>query len=93
VRSFIETNNRLPNEVFLGAQTLSLADFTATLAEHSLSDGPIRVVHGKLGFEQYVSTNAEGSFRWPIHPKNFAPRALLDVARLQAWTLKPARLR
>jgi hypothetical protein len=93
VRSFIETNNRLPNEVFLGPQTLSLGDFTATLAEHLLSAGPIRVVHGKLGFEQYVSTNAEGSFRWPIHPKNFAPRALLDVARLQAWTLKPARLR
>jgi len=93
VRSFIETNGRLPNEVFLGAQTLSLTDFTGTLAEHLLSTGPVRVVHGRLGFEQYVSTNAEESFRWPIHPKNFAPRSLLDIARLQAWTLKPARLR
>ena len=93
VRSFIETNGRLPSDVFLGAETLSLADFTATLAAHLLSAGPIRVAHGNLGFEQYISTNAKDSFRWPIHPRNFAPRTLLDLARLEAWTLKPARLR
>jgi len=28
-----------------------------------------------------------------IHPKGFAPESLLEMARLQAWTLKPARLR
>jgi hypothetical protein len=93
VASFIETNDRLPSEVFLGSQTLSLADFAATLAEHLLSPGPIRVVHGNLGFEQYISKDAKKSFSWPIHPKNFAPSTLLDVAKLQAWTLKPARLR
>jgi hypothetical protein len=93
VASFIETNGRLPSEVFLGSQTLSLGDFAATLAEHLLSPGAIRVMHGKLGFEQYVSKDAKGSFSWPIHPKNFAPSGLLDMARLQAWTIKPARLR
>jgi hypothetical protein len=93
VASFIETNRRLPSEVFLGSQTLSLADFAATLAEHLLSTGPVRVVHGNLGFEQYVSKDAKSSFSWPIHPRNFGPSALLEIARLQAWTLKPARLR
>ncbi len=93
VRSFIERNNRLPSEVFVGPRTLSLGDFAATLAEHFLSSGPIRAVHGTLGFEQYVSTDARTSFAWPIHPESFNPIELLDMARLQAWTLKPARLR
>jgi hypothetical protein len=93
VRSFIQTNNRLPDEVFVGAQTLSLADFTAMLAAHILSPGPIHVTRGRLGFEQHIATDADRSFQWLIHPKGFAPDALLDLARLQAWTLKPARLR
>jgi hypothetical protein len=92
VKSFIEANHRLPNEVFVGSKTLSLVDFAATLAHHLLNPGPIQVVHGKLGFEQYFSTNAQGSFRWPIHPEGFAPQELLELARLQGWTLKPARL-
>jgi hypothetical protein len=93
VRSFIETNQRLPSEVFVGAKTLSLSDFTATLAGYLLARGPIRVQQGRLGFEQHISDNARRSFDWPIHPKGFAPRTLLEIARLQAWTLKPARLR
>jgi hypothetical protein len=93
VKSFVETNHRLPSEVFLGSQTLSLTDFAATLAEHLLSPGPIRLQQGKAAFEKYVSTDAKGAFSWPIHPEGFAPEELLALARLQAWTLKPARLR
>lgn len=93
VRSFIRTNQYLPSEVFVGAQTLSLADFAATLAEHTMAAGPIRVERGKLIFEQYFSSDARASFRWPIHPEGFAPEELLALGRLQGWTLKPARLR
>ncbi len=93
VKSFIRANHRLPNEVFVGSKTLSLVDFAATLAQYLLAPGPIRVAHGKLGFEQYFSTDAEGAFKWPIHPEGFAPEELLQLARLQGWTLKPARLR
>ena len=72
VRSFIETNHRLPSEVFVGSKTLSLEDFAATLAEHLASPGPIRVKTGKLDFETYFSTDARRSFSWPIHPAGFA---------------------
>ncbi len=93
VRSFISTNRRLPSQVFVGSQTLSLADFAATLAEHVLSPGPVRVARGRLEFEQYFSKDVKRAFDWPIHPKGFAPVELLELARLQGWTLKPARLR
>jgi hypothetical protein len=93
LKSFIETTHRLPAEVFVGSETLSIADFAATLAGHVLSPGSIRVERGKQEFRKYFSTDAKGSFRWPIHPEGFAPEELLDLARLQGWTLKPARLR
>ena len=93
VRSFIQTNHRLPSEVFVGSKTLSLEDFAATLAEHVASPGPIRFKRGKLDFEKYFATDARKAFNWPIHPEGFAPEELLALARLQGWTLKPARLR
>jgi hypothetical protein len=93
VRSFIEGNHYLPKDVFVGSKTLSLPDFAATLAEHLLTPGPVRVEQGKIEFEQYVATDARAAFSWPIHPPGFAPAELLEMARLQAWTLKPARLR
>jgi hypothetical protein len=80
VKSDIRTNRRLPSEVFVGSQTLSLDDFAATLANHTLSPGAVRVVHGKLAFERYFSTDAAKSFKWPIHPKGFAPAELLRVS-------------
>jgi hypothetical protein len=93
VKSFIVTNHYLPSEVWVGSKTLSLGDFAATLAAHLLAPGAVRVEQGKIGFERYVATDARGAFNWPIHPAGFEPAELLDLARLQAWTLKPARLR
>jgi hypothetical protein len=43
--------------------------------------------------EKYVSKDALRSFSWPIHPEGFSAPELLELARLQAWTLKPARLK
>ena len=93
VISFINAHHRLPSLVFIGAETLSLADFAATAAGQVLSSGPVHVAHGDIGFEKYVSTDPKGSFGWPIHPKGFAAPELLELARLQAWTLKPARFK
>jgi hypothetical protein len=92
---FIRRNHRLPSQVFLGAETLSLGDFTATLAGKILNpdSGMVRVLHGRTTFEHYFSTDAKGAFNWLIHPKGFAAPELLDLGRLQGWTLKPAKLR
>ena len=89
---FIRANQRLPSEVWIGSQKLSLADFTATLAaDGGANQIPVR--KGNLELEKYVSTDAKGSFAWPIHPEGFSAPELLELARLQAWTLKPARLK
>jgi peptidoglycan/xylan/chitin deacetylase (PgdA/CDA1 family) len=86
--SYIRRHRRLPAQVWIGSETLSLADFTATLAA---ADGSVH--RGNLECERYISTDPAGSFNWPIHPENFRAPELLELGRLQAWTLKPASLR
>src|SRR6185312_11864473 len=62
VISFINAHHRLPSQVFIGAETLSLADFAATAAAQVLSPGPVVVEHGQIGFEKYISTDPKGAF-------------------------------
>ncbi len=92
VAGFIRANRRLPAEVWIGSEKLSLADFAATLAADDGTNAvPVR--KGNLEMEKYVATDARRSFDWPIHPEGFSAPELLELARLQAWTLKPARLK
>jgi hypothetical protein len=90
---FVRRFHRLPNEVFVGAETLSIADFAATLAGSTGKDGPVAVLHGTTAFETFFATDGRKSFNWVIHPDGFDGSALLELGRLQGWTLKPARLR
>ncbi len=91
--AFVRAHHRLPSEIFIDARSLSLADFAATVAGDAPSPGPVKVLRGQLEVERYFATDASQSFRWPIHPDGFAAPELLEMARLQGWTLKPARLR
>src|SRR5580693_1437923 len=80
---FISANQRLPAEVWIGSEKLSLADFAATLAADFGGAGAVAVHQGNLEMEKYVSTDARRSFNWPIHPEGFSAPELLDLARLQ----------
>jgi hypothetical protein len=92
--AFIRQTHRLPNQVFIGAETLSLADFAATLAGHTLEPASeVKVLRGTIAFDRYFATETRKSFNWVIHPEGFDGGALLDMGRLQGWTLKPARLK
>ena len=84
---------RLPAEVFIGAESLSLADFAATLASSFGQNGDVEVRHGTTTFDRYFASDGRRSFNWVIHPEGFDGSALLELGRLQGWTLKPARLR
>lgn len=90
---FIRTSGRLPADVWIGSKKLSLADFAATVAADDGASGMVTVRKGNLEMEKYVATDAKRTFSWPIHPEGFSAPELLEMARLQAWTLKPARLK
>ena len=93
VISFIRANHRLPPSAWIGSQRLSLPDFAATLAADQGGAGAVAVHKGNPEMERYIATDPIRAFAWPIHPEGFSGANLLELARLQAWTLKPARLR
>jgi hypothetical protein len=88
---FVRRFHRLPNEVFVGSETLSLPDFAATLAG-SLSGGDeVKLARGNIEFDRYFGTDGRKTFNWIIHAEGFNGAPLLELGRLQGWTLKPAR--
>jgi len=91
--SFIGAHKRLPAEVWIGSRKLSIGDFAATLAADDGASAKIAVGRANLEFEKYFSNEPAKAFDWPIHPEGFSAPELLDLGRLQGWTLKPARLR
>jgi hypothetical protein len=90
---FVRRFHRLPNEVFVGAETLSLADFAATLAGSVEGGDEVGVLRGSIEYERFFASDGRKPFNWVIHPAGFDGTPLLDLGRLQGWTLKPAMLR
>lgn len=101
VVNYIHKEQRIPARVFIGPDPVSpgaflvgLADvFAAYQKEGQLPDEtgvdlPERVA---LRFEQHVAEDTPGLFGgWIIHKENFRAPKVMAMARLQAWTLKPA---
>jgi peptidoglycan/xylan/chitin deacetylase (PgdA/CDA1 family) len=99
VRDYLRTQGRIPARVFIGADCVTPADFLAGLASaymHLREHGQLPTDGVKLGKglpvlpERHVAKDPAGLYGWVIHKPNFRPVKILDVARLQAWTIKPA---
>ena len=101
VLSFIRTQRRVPTRVFVGADAVAPADFLAGLAGVYLyygQNGRLPIQEGvtlPTGLEllpaRHVAEDSPGIFGgWVIHKEGFRAPKILDIAQLQAWTLKPA---
>jgi hypothetical protein len=99
VRDYLRFQRRVPARVFIGAASVTPADFLAGMASAFLflqeqGKSPRDGVHLGKGLAvltaEHVAKEPAGHFNWVIHKADFRPVKILDVARLQAWTLKPA---
>lgn len=101
VLNFIRTQHRVPARVFIGPDPIAPGDFLIGLAR--VYDGYRR--YGKWPLEagvelpartellpaRHIAEDTPGLFGgWIIHKEGFRAPKILEVARLQAWTLKPA---
>ncbi len=91
----LDQNGHLPAEVQIGRTWLSPADFLATVGaalpgwlDGGADDAPIR--SGDLASAQYVPDHV--GWDWIIFAPGFNGDPLLELGKLQAWTLKPATL-
>lgn len=100
-RGYIQSAHRVPARVFLGADPVPPADFLVALAaafDYQRQHGRLPQSEGVdlgAGSEvlpaSHVAKDTPGLFGgWVIHREGFRAPKLLEVARLQAWTLKPA---
>lgn len=95
-RGMLETG-RVPSEVIVGGNTVGPASFAraAAGALHELLHGqtPARVEIAEVALQCEAEVREQGAFGWTIFPEGFSAPHLMDLGRLQTWTLKPALLR
>jgi len=93
---YCRTSHRVPDEIWIGAESISPADYLATLAAtfEDLASGktPSDVIRreGHYTADRYVAEDSPALWGWVIFPEGFHAPRIMELARLQAWTLKPA---
>jgi hypothetical protein len=101
VYEFIRIERRVPARVFVGAEPLPPADFLVAMASawtiHRQTGQPLLERTLRLGRdtrvlpERHLAKDTPGLFgEWVIHKAGFRAPKVMELARLQAWTLKPA---
>ena len=100
VHSALLTNGDIPSEVWLGSQAISPANYLATLAgavEELIQGGrvgeTITFRSGTFTADRYVAKDSPSIWRWEIFPEGFHAPKIMELAKLQVWTLKPAILK
>lgn len=95
-RQSLHYHGRVPAAVWVGAERLAPADFLVTAAallQQLVQSGDlpvtVNVQAGTNAGERHVRDDVWG---WVIFPAGFSAPAILEHARLQTWTLKPANL-
>jgi hypothetical protein len=96
---------QLPSVVWVAGQPVRPEDFAATLAnvianearqpaiasDRNSADVPLR--RAELEAKKFVADDAPGLWGWVIFPEGFSAPRMMELAKLQAWTIKPAVLR
>ncbi len=99
--NFVQSQHRVPARVFIGPDPVPPADFLVALAaawgyqrEHGTrpeSEGVnLGAVREVLPARHIAKDTPDLFGGWVIHREGFRAPKLLEIARLQAWTLKPA---
>lgn len=100
VAAYCRNRSQVPSEVWVGAYSVPPETYLATLA--GAMDGIARtgrtpaevpIVAGTLTAEKYVAKDSPDLWGWVIFPEGFHSPAIMELGRLQSWTLKPAILK
>jgi hypothetical protein len=99
VADFVRKQGRVPTSVWLGsvrvppeAYLRSLAEVTAGLVDGKPPPADVEIRPARLAAGDHVARDGPGLWGWVIFPRGFRAPAMMELARRQAWTLKPAIL-
>lgn len=96
---FLEERGQIPPSIRIGDQCASPEDFLANLGQAItclITQGDLpSALHWQAGnftAAQYAAEDSPKLWAWPIFPGGFRAPNLMRLARLQTWTIKPAKL-
>lgn len=99
VADFLAREDRLPTTVWLGSRGVPPESYLAALAQAArrLLDGKpleeaIELAPARLAAGEYAAPDGPKLWGWVIFPPGFRAPAMMELARLQTWTIKPALL-
>ena len=99
VSDFVARNHQVPASVWLGSVEVPPESYVVALANVAkplLAGNPppptVTLPVARLAAAKYVAEDSPAVWDWPIFPRGFHSAHLLSLARLQAWSLKPANL-
>lgn len=99
VADYVRQHGRIPAAVWLGSTPVPAAAYLRSLAlvAQALLDGKhipdkIEIKNAKLRDARYVADDNPKLWPWVIFPPAFRAPALMELAKKQAWTIKPALL-
>lgn len=87
---------QLPSIIWVAGQPVRPEDFAVTLASLISAErysGSLPLRQGELDSKKYVADDSPGLWGWVIFPKGFNAPHMMEIAKLQSWTIKPATLR
>jgi hypothetical protein len=94
---FIRRHRQIPSAVWVGSKPVAPEAFLVAMAKAAREAGngahpkTVTIAPARLATEKYVAQDSSEVWSWPIFPSGFHSAHLLGLARLQAWTLKPAK--
>ena len=99
-QNYVKTYHRVPSRIFIGSTSIPPGDFLVALAadymEGAKADSPksmtVPIRAMEVLPEKHIADDPKGKLfgGWIIHKEGFKAPKILDVAKLQTWTLKPA---
>lgn len=92
----VHATKQLPSIIWVAGEPMRPEDFAVTLASLVAAEhysGNIPMQQGELEAKQHVADDSPGLWGWVIFPKGFDAPRMMEIAKLQTWTIKPAALR
>lgn len=98
VADYLAKSGQVPNACWLGSEPVSPESYLVALAQVATrllvkAEPPesVTLAPARLAAAKYVAEDSPDLWGWVIFPPDFRAPKLMGLAKLQAWTLKPAR--
>jgi len=97
VQDELDKGGRIPSAIWLGSQSVPPESYLVAIAQVAQSvmqtgkmPDAVTFAPARLAAADYVADDSPDLWNWVIFPHGFHAPKLMSLAKLQAWTLKPA---